>query len=139
MKKLLALILMLSAGPALAWTDPIIASLPLSAASASVANATATATLTPPAGKTIYAASFLIQGLGATAAQMSTLTISGIVGGNLVIPIAVPTGVGVAFSFVWEKVVPLQGVAPGTAVVATLSALGSGSIGASVAITGWAN
>lgn len=101
------------------------------------ANAIATAQLPAVAGETNYLAGFYIQGTGATAASDVLATVTGLEGGTMEIPIAVPAGVDVQLAPISIQFTqPLPASAADVAIVITLPALGSGSTGAAVGIWG---
>lgn len=103
----------------------------VAASSGNVAAASAVATLPAVAGKTNYLSGVQIMGAGATAASVVQATITGLLGGTLTIPVAVPAGANVgvqpiALSFY----PPLPASAPNTAITVTVPSLGAGNTNA---------
>lgn len=101
------------------------------------ANVDAVATLPAVVGKLCYMERILIAGVGATAGSVVVLTITGLKGGTISIPIAVPANplqqVGPIYIPVFRQ---LPAAALNTAIVATLPALGVGSTHAIVTLIG---
>lgn len=96
------------------------------------------ATLTAVAAKTTYISGLVAVIGGATAALAATLTISGLLGGSIVIPVEAQAGVGASpqvISIAFSP--PLPASAVSTNIVATLSALGAGNVTAGVAAWGF--
>lgn len=104
--------------------------------SGSVAAAAATATIAAVAGKTNYLTGFLISGVGATAAGISTLTITGLLGGTITIPVAIPVTPAAVF-VPWSFASPMAASAVNTAISASVTSFGAGSTDASVTVTGY--
>ena len=109
----------------------------VAAFSANEANAIATASLPAVAGQTNSLAGFIITGIGATAAGVVLASISGLVGGTLEIPVAVPAGVNLGITpIVVNFTQPLPASAADIAITITLPALGAGNTNAAVGIWG---
>jgi hypothetical protein len=88
----------------------------------------AVATLTSAAGRLAYLTGLAVSGLGATAASVAAITITGLLGGTVNFGYPVPAGVGVAgppmsLSFV----PPLQASGPNVNIVVTVASLGAGN------------
>jgi hypothetical protein len=110
----------------------------LQASSGNVANASAVATLAAAAGKTNYLSNVIIAGAGATAASVVLATITGLLGGTVTIPVAVPAGVTTGIApLVLNFNPPLPASAANTAIVVTLPALGAGNTNAAVTAAGY--
>lgn len=109
----------------------------VSAFSADVANATATASLPAVAGRANRVAGILISATGATAASDVVATVSGLAGGTMEIPIAVPaSATGQVGPISVNFTQPLVASGVNTAIVITLPALGAGNLHAAVSIWG---
>ena len=109
----------------------------VAAFSANEANAIATASLPAVVGKTNNLAGFIINGTGATAAGVVLATVSGLAGGTIEIPIAVPAGVDVGLTPIAVNFTqPLPASAADTAITITLPALGAGNTNAAVGLWG---
>jgi hypothetical protein len=105
--------------------------------SGDVAAATATATLAAAAAKTTHIAGLLITGSGATAASVVSATITGLIGGTLTIPLAVPAGATVGLTPLFMEFNPPRAAsAANTAIAVTLPSLGTGNLHASVCAWG---
>jgi hypothetical protein len=103
-----------------------------------VSAASAVATLTSAAARTAYITGFSVSGLGATAAAMATITITGLLGGTINFAYPVPAGVGVAgppMSVAFTT--PLPASAVNTNIVVTVASFGSGNVGAAVMAQGY--
>lgn len=102
-------------------------------------NAINTATLAAVAGKTTYLRSLQAVFGGATAASQQTLTITGLLGGTITMPVEVPVGTNVQGNSIilsfGDDGFPASGA--NTAITATLSALGAGNTGASISAQGY--
>lgn len=106
--------------------------------SANVANAQAQATLAAAAGLTNFVTGFMIFAGGATAGSIVLATITGLAGGTLNIPVAVPAGALLAATPITVTFPqPIQASAVNTAVVLTLPALGAGNTNGSVSLLGF--
>lgn len=108
------------------------------ASSGNVANAAATATLPAVIAKTNYLSGLQIFAGGATAGSIVLCTITGLLGGSMVVPVTIPAGATLAsqvppLSFY----PPLPASAPNTAIVVTLAAAGAGNTNAAVDIQGY--
>ena len=78
-------------------------------------------------GQTAYLSSFEVYSGGATAATISSITIVGLKGGTLTIPIALPAGVALAAPYTWvayDIAIPASG--PNVAIVLNIPAAGGG-------------
>ena len=103
-----------------------------------VSAAAAVATLTSSAGRTAYLTAFGVAGLGATAAVMATITITGVLGGTINFGYPVPAGVGVAGQPMTVSIEPpLPASAVNTNIVVTVASFGTGNVGASCMATGY--
>jgi hypothetical protein len=103
-----------------------------------VSAAAATATLASAAGRTAYLSGFSVSGLGATAAAMATITITGLLGGTINFAYPVPAGVGVAGPPMSVPFVPpMPASAVNTNIVITVASFGSGNTGAAVMAQGY--
>jgi hypothetical protein len=103
-----------------------------------VSAAAAVATLTSAAARTAYLTGIWVSGLGATAATMATITITGLLGGTINYAYPVPAGVGVAgepMSVAFPA--PLPASAVNTNIVVTVASFGAGNVGASCMATGY--
>jgi hypothetical protein len=110
----------------------------LAGSSGVVSAAAAVATLTSAAGRTAYLTGFSVSGLGATAATMATITITGLLGGTVNFAYPVPAGVGVAgppMSVAFPT--PLAASAVNTNIVVTVGSFGAGNVGAAVMAQGY--
>lgn len=107
-------------------------------ASADVAASAAVATLAATAAKTNRLTAVIIAGLGATAAGSADLTITGLLGGTVTIPIPVPALPAGLQPIVLTFPGGLPGSAVNTAIVVTLASLGAGNLEAAVAAYGYA-
>jgi hypothetical protein len=105
--------------------------------SGSVAAATATATLPAVPGKTNYLTGVIISGLGSTAGGAANLTITGILGGTLTIPIGIPAGIVVPVYYELNFATPLEATGPNVAIAASTPTWGGGNTNASVSATGY--
>lgn len=110
-------------------------STPVGTGSGNIANAAATATMAAVPAKTNYCTGIILAGLGATAAGVANLTITGALGGTIPIPIPIPAGVGVPFFYTLPGVFAASG--PNVALVVSLAAAGAGNTNASVTLTGY--
>ena len=111
---------------------------PVGGTSGNVANASAAASLAAVAGKTNYLTGVNIHFSGATAASVVNATITGLIGGTMTIPIAVPAGATVGGVPVdLDFAVPIPASAVNTAITVTLPALGAGNTNAAVYIRGF--
>jgi len=112
-------------------------SAPVAAFSPNEANAVATASLPAVAGETNSLSGFMITGAGATAAGLVQATITGLLGGTVTIPVAVPAGVDTSIApVVVNFTSPLPASAPNQAITISLPALGAGNLAAAVGLWG---
>ncbi len=108
------------------------------ATSGNVANASAAASLAGVAGVTNFLTGVHINFTGATAASVVNATITGLIGGTMTIPVAVPAGVAVQGQCLnLDFAVPIPASAANTAITVTLPALGAGNTNAAVYIRGF--
>lgn len=108
------------------------------AASGNVANAAAVATLPAVAAKLNYLTGVQAWWSGSTAALVVNLTIAGLKGGTITLPVVFPAGATVAgqpVNLVFETPFPASAV--NTAIVVTLPAGGAGNTNAAVAAQGF--
>lgn len=114
-----------------------IGSTPVAASSANQANASAVALLNGVVGKTTYLSEVVINVGGATAASQVILTITGLLGGTMNIPINVQAGNIANAPIQLSFANPLPASAVNTSITVTLPALGAGSTAASVTASGF--
>lgn len=87
-----------------------------------------TPTIAAVAGKTGYLSGFSVDGLGATAATVVEVTITGLVGGTRRYKVSVPAGVTTAISrLAVEFARPIPTTAVNTAIVLTVPTFGAGN------------
>lgn len=112
---------------------------PVFTASASTSTTgTVAATLTTGTGDTFwYCCGFEIAYGGATAGSIVNATLSGLLGGTITYPLAVPTGVTSGALIQVEFPMALIQAAVATPVVLTVPALGAGSTNVGVALHGF--
>jgi hypothetical protein len=107
-------------------------------ASASGAAAIVAATLPAAVGKTTYISKLVVTGGGATAAQVTGVTLSGIVGGSAVYVLGVPAGVAFAVTpLVLDFNPPVPASAINTAIAVTANSFGAGNLNANVEAFGF--
>lgn len=124
-------------GRLLVSTETSVASGTVAAFSANEADAVAVAILPAVAGKTNSLSGFMLSGTGATAAGTVVATITGLQGGTLSVPVAVPAGVDAQVGPITVNLTqPIPASAADTAIEISLPALGAGSTNAAVAIWG---
>ena len=116
---------------------PGVTSQKITGASANVAAASAIATLAGAVGKTTYISHFRCEGGGATAAQISTITVSGIATSHIhqMGVVAGATAVNVPVDHVFDP--PQPATATNTAIVVTMVSLGTGNTNASCIAEGF--
>jgi len=111
--------------------EPTTAGVDERAGTTTTANAAAVVTFAASVDRTNWLSGYTVEGLGATAASVQTLTITGLSGGTRVHRIVVPAGVAVALGVNGRLVVefnrPWPASGPNTAIVGTLSAFGAGN------------
>lgn len=109
------------------------------AAAATGAAAIITATLAAAAGKTTYIAGFSVDGLGATAASVIEVVVSGLLGGSIRRKLSIPAGATVALSSPLEVSFtrPIPASAVNTAIVVTVPSFGAGNTSAIVQANGF--
>jgi len=101
---------------------------PTQATSGVVGAATSTSTLAAVVGKTNYLEGIMIGGAGATAAGNVNLTIVGLLGGTITIPIAIPAGVNAGVGpFIIKFPRPLAASGPNIAIVVSAPTYGAGN------------
>jgi len=99
---------------------------------------TAIATLTAVASKTTYIAGFIVTGLGATAASVVTVVISGLLGGSYTTYMTVVAGATTScVPLVIEFATPLAASAVNTNIVVTASSFGAGNTSSAVSAHGY--
>ena len=108
-----------------------------SASSGNVANATAAASLGAVASRTNSCSSISLDIGGATAGSIVLATLTGVIGGPLTFPIAVPTGATLVQQFSRTFSPPLQATAANVAIALSCPAAGLGSTNAAANITGY--
>lgn len=108
--------------------------------SASAAAAAVTATLPAVVNKRTYITGFHVDGLGATAASVIEVTVTGLLGGTLRRKVSVPAGaaVAVAAPLVVDFDVPVPASADNTAIVVNVPSFGAGNTSAVVTARGFA-
>lgn len=102
------------------------------------ANSVVTATMPIVAGKTNYITSLTVTAGGATAAQLSQITLSGVLGGSQLYAFAFPAGASLAavpLQVIFNPPLPASGV--GVAITASLPAGGVGNALATVTVDGY--
>lgn len=120
-----------------AWPYPATVT-PVAEQSTVGANAIKTATLAAAVNKFTYLSSVQIFATGATAAGAVNATITGLLGGTMTIPFAVPAGVNLAATPVNLKFdPPLRSSAQNIPIFVTLPALGAGNTRATVNAQGF--
>ena len=111
---------------------------PLAAGSGNAANASAVATLTGTATTTVYITGFEVTGAGATAANVVTVTVAGLLGGTRSYTYTFPAGATVACQPLIVSFYPaLPASAVNTAIVVTCPASGSGGTNNTVVVHGF--
>lgn len=101
-------------------------------------NAAAVATLAGAAGKLNSLSGFYLSGSGATGASVVLATVTGLAGGTITIPVAVPAGAAAGIAPIrMEFEPPLPASAVDTDIVVTLPALGAGNLHAAVGAWGY--
>lgn len=101
-------------------------------------NAPVVLNITPSAAQFGYLAGLIVSGLGATAAAVILLSIAGIEGGTLQLPVAVPAGAAVPIApVVIQFNPPLVGSALGQQIQVTLTAFGAGNTVENLSIWGF--
>jgi hypothetical protein len=107
-------------------------------ASASGAAAIVAATLAAAASKTTYIAKLVVSGGGATAAQITGVVVSGLVGGSATFVLGVPAGVNSAVNpLVLDFNPPVPASAVNTAIAVTANSFGAGNLNANVEAFGY--
>lgn len=102
------------------------------------AAAAITATLAAVAGKRTFIAGFTVDGLGATAASVIEVTVTGVLGGTLRRKLSVPAGVGVAIApVVVEFERPIPASADNTAIVVNVPSFGAGNTSSVASVHGF--
>lgn len=120
-----------------AWPYPAGATR-VAAQSSVAANAIASVTLAAAAAKLTYLTSVQIFATGATAATAVNATITGLLGGTMTIPFAVPAGANLAATpIILDFSTPIPSSAVNTAIVVSLPALGVGNTRAVVNAQGF--
>lgn len=108
-------------------------------ATATGAASSMTPTLAAIAGRTNFITGFMVDGLGATAASVIEVTITGLVGGNtLRRKVNIPAGATSAITPVQVDFArPIPASAPNTAIVLTVPSFGAGNTSAVSALFGF--
>lgn len=113
----------------LAYTAPALGAVAtLVSSSGDVADTNAVATLAGAAGKTNFLSGLALLATGATAAGVVIATVTGLTGGTLSIPVAVPAGADVGVAPVVLNFDPPLPAPVNTSIVVTLPALGAGNL-----------
>jgi len=111
---------------------------PLQASSGNKANAVASALLAATPGQLTYITGATVTGGGTTAGGAADLTISGLLGGTMTIPLMIPAGANVPLPPLnLTFIPPLPASAVNTAITASLPALGAGGLSAGVTVRGF--
>lgn len=105
--------------------------IPISNGSGNVANAAAIATLAGAPNLTTYLAGFSCQNLGATAASVVQISITGLTGGTLIYEFIFPTIPTIINTPPSAFIPPIPASAPNTPIVVTMPAGGAGNLNAS--------
>ncbi len=107
--------------------------------SAVVSAATATATLAATASRLNYITGFMVTGLGATAATLAVITVTGLAGGTQTFAAyPVPAGVGVSGPIMVVSLpTPIPASAVNTAISVVVASFGSGNVGAQASVQGY--
>jgi hypothetical protein len=102
------------------------------------ANAVCTATFPAAVGKTNYVQGVVLSTGGATVGLLASVTLAGLSGGTITLPLSIPTGPLLGCG---PHVIPfpraMRGVAPNTAVSVSIPALGAGNTSASATLIGF--
>jgi hypothetical protein len=107
-------------------------------ASASGAAASVPATLAAAAAKTTYITKLVVSGGGATAAQITGVSVTGLVGGSATFVLGVPAGVNAAVTpLVLDFNPPVPASAVNTAIVVTANSFGAGNLNSNVEAFGF--
>ena len=102
------------------------------------AAAAITATLAAVAGKRTHIAGFAVDGLGATAASVIEVTVTGLLGGTLRRKMSIPAGAGVAVTpLIMEFDRPIPASADNTAIIVNVPSFGAGNTSAIVSAHGF--
>jgi hypothetical protein len=107
-------------------------------ATSTVAASATTATITAPTGMTAYINGFVVNGLGATAASVIAITVTGVLGGTQTYQYSVPAGVTTispSFQVNFPMPVPASGVS--TNIVVNVPSFGAGNTNANVTVYGY--
>lgn len=96
------------------------------------AAAAITATLAAVAGKRTFIAGFAVDGLGATAASVIEITVTGVLGGTMRYKLTIPAGATVALAdpIRVEFARPIPASADNTAIVVNVPSFGAGNTSA---------
>lgn len=102
------------------------------------ANLVCTATLPADTARVNYLQGLIVTGVGATAGSIKNVTVTGLLGGTMTFPVAVPTGVLLALTpLVINFPRAMQASAKNIAIAVSLPALGAGSTAAAVTAIGF--
>lgn len=109
------------------------------AASAQVAAAANNQTLPAIAGRRTFIAGFTVDGLGATAASVINVTISGVLGGTITYALSIPAGATAALAAPLrvEFARPIPANADNTAIVVNVPSFGAGNTQANASVHGF--
>ena len=111
---------------------------PINACSGNRSNATATATIPALDGYTAYLAGIYINGAGATAANVVTCAVSGLVGATMTLGVAVPAGVNAPLTPILLTFAnPIPASAQNLAISAVMGAFGAGGLSATINTWGY--
>lgn len=106
--------------------------------SASGAAATVAATLAAAVGKTTYLTKLVVSGGGATAAQITGVAVSGLLGGSATFVLGVPAGTNAAVTpLVLDFNPPVPASAVNAAIAVTANSFGAGNLNANVEAFGF--
>lgn len=121
--------------------DPTTPSVTELAGTTATANAASVVTFAAVASRRNWLSGYIVEGLGATAAAVVTLTITGLLGGTLIHRIVVPAGAAVALGVNGRLVVefarPWPASTTNTAIVGTLAAFGAGNTAQQLSMHGF--
>jgi len=105
--------------------------------SGNVAAAAANSTIAAVAAKTNYITGFTVSGAGATAASVILVTVTGLLGGTLTFPLAIPAGATLPVLLQVTFPGPLQASAVNTAIVVNVPSFGAGNTNAASSVYGY--
>lgn len=103
-----------------------------------VAAAANNQTLTGAAGLRTYITDFYVDGLGATAASIIAVTITGLLGGTRTYRVSIPAGVGVPITRLQVNFTfPIPASADGTSITVNVPSYGAGNTAADAGVSGF--